>query len=175
MATGYIPCVLEPIFDGSGTINNPATPERVISSGTQTTNTAKVSWDWLLFDQSTDEHAAITLQLPANWASGGTLRIKCAAKATSGNYIVKHATCPLTDSSTDADAAVYSAVTTESANTVPGTQGHIEEVALSLTTTGWAASRYVQIMVGRDADNGSDTLAADLCVMESAVLEYTTT
>lgn len=175
MTTGYVACYLEPLHDASGTINNPATPETVVSSGSQPTNGAKVTWPTLLFDQSTDEHAAITLQLPGNWASGGTLRIKMGAKVTSGNVIVKHATCALTDSSTDSDAAVYGTVTTESATAVPGTVGHVKEVALTLDTTGWAAKRYIQIMVGRDADNGSDTAAGDMVLLEAAVLEYTTT
>jgi hypothetical protein len=152
--------------DGTGTINTPATPELVVSSGTQTTNTPKLTYGTWLFDQSTDEHVICRGRLPSNWSSGATLKILYTAKATSGDVIWKAGIAPLTASADDLDAAVFLAADLGTANTVPATQGHFKEVSITLTTTGLAAGDFVVLFIGRDADNGSDTLAADAVLVD---------
>jgi hypothetical protein len=152
--------------DGTGTINNPATPELVVSTGTQTTNTPKLSYMGWLFDQSTDEHVICRGRLPSNWSSAATLKILYTAKATSGDVIWKAGLAPLTASTDDLDVALFLAGDLATANTVPATQGHFKEVSITLTATGLAAGDFVVLFIGRDADNGSDTLAADAVLVD---------
>jgi hypothetical protein len=158
--------------DGSGTINNPATPELMVSAGTQTTNTPKSSVLTWLFDQSTDEHLLFHGPLPADWSSGATVNIYYTAKATTGDVIWKAGMTALTAATDDLDAAVFIAGDLATANTVAGTQGQFKKVTIALTATGLAAGDYVTLFVGRDADNGSDTLAAD-AVLVGVELQYT--
>jgi hypothetical protein len=176
MTTGYvtlpIPGGIAP--DGSGTINNPATPEGMISSGSQTSNSAKVSRIWLLFDPATDEHWMWAFTLPGDYASGGTIRLTFSTKGTSANVVVwKAAAAIQVVGTTDSDAAVFDTVVT--ANGTPSTtQGVQTQTTLALTMTNAAANRPCVIMIGRDADNGSDTNASDACLQEAG-FEYTTT
>jgi hypothetical protein len=158
--------------DGTGTINNPATPELMVSSGTQTTNTPKLSILGWLFDQSTDEHLLWNGPLPADWSAGATANIYYWAKATTGNIIWKAGMAPLTASADDLEVALFLAGDLATADTVPGTQGHFKKVTIALTSTGLAAGDFVSFFVGRDADNGSDTLAAD-AVLVGVELAYT--
>lgn len=176
MTTGYvqlpIPGGVAP--DGSGTVNNPATPETMISSGTQTTNSPKVTRVWLLMDPTTDEQWMWSGTLPGDYASGGTIRATFSTKGTSTSGItLKAATAIQVTGTTDSDAAVFDTVVT--ANGTPSaTQGVQTQITLTLTMTNAAANRPCVIMVGRDPDNGSDTNANDLCLQE-VTFEYTTT
>jgi hypothetical protein len=176
MGTAYANVALKAPYDTSGSVNNPATPEKIISSGTQPTNGPKVTfWQWL-FDQSTDEHVCFDFFIPTNWASGATLTLKMGAKVTTGNVVIKHGSCPLTNDSTDSDAAVYGTITSEAAIAVPATTaGRVKDVTLTLSTTGWAAGRWVQVTIGRDANHASDTAAGDMFLLATALLSYTTT
>jgi hypothetical protein len=161
--------------DGSGTGNNPATPEKVVSSGTQTTNTPKVSYVQLLFDASTDEHWQWQFPLPADYVSGGTLKLTWGSKGTTNNVIWKAGIVAGEPASTDLDAAVFLGPDLSSATAVPGTVGFVTETSITLTVTGLdvtGGSDMVILFVGRDADNGSDTSASDACLVGVA-LEYT--
>jgi|SRR6185369_6735344 len=176
MTTGHvvlpIPGGVAP--DGSGTGNNPATPEMMVSSGTQTTNSAKASTVWLLFDPSTDEHWLWDFTLPSDYSSGGTLRLTWATKGTSTNAVFwKGAAAIGVVGTTDMDAIVFDTVVTGSGNG-NATQGVTTQTTLALTMTNAAANRPIIIMVGRDADNASDTNASDACLI-AATFEYTTT
>jgi hypothetical protein len=158
--------------DGSGTINNPATPSLVVSSGSQTTNTPKLSYMRWLFDASTDEHLVWNGQLPVDWASGATVNLWYTTSATSGDVIWKAGMAALTASTDDMDAAVFIAGDLATANTAPATAGQFKKVTIALTSTGLAAGDLVALFVGRDADNGSDTLAADAALV-AVELSYT--
>lgn len=176
MATGYItlpiPGGIAP--DGSGSGNNPATPEVMISSGTQTTNSPKVTRVWLLFDPTTDEHWMWAFTLPGDYASGGTLRLTWSTKGTSTSTLVwKAAAAIQVTGTTDSDAAVFDTVVTVT-GTPSATQGVQTQNTVALTMTNAAANRPCVIMVGRDPDNGSDTNANDACLQE-VTFEYTTT
>lgn len=159
--------------DGSGSGNAPATPEKIVSSGTQTSNTPKLSYVHLLFDQSTDEHWMWVFALPGDYASGGTLRLAWGAKVTSGDVVWKGGINSTDLSSEDMDAAVFNAADAASASTVPGTVGHVKETTIALTATGLGATEPVVVFVGRDADAGGDTAAGDACLV-GVTLEYTT-
>jgi hypothetical protein len=160
--------------DASGSGNNPATPEVMISSGTQTTNSAKVTTTWLLFDPATDEHWLWSFTLPSDYASGGTLRLTWSTKGTSTNAVFwKGAAFIGVVGTTDVDAGVFDTVVTGSGNGA-STQGVTTQTTLALTMTNAAANRPIVVMIGRDADNASDTNASDACLI-AATFEYTTT
>ena len=175
MTTGYvtlpIPGGIAP--DGSGTVNNPATPETMVSSAGQTTNAPKVTRVWLLMDPTTDEQWMWAFTLPGDYSSGGTIRATFSTKGTSTNGItLKGAAAIQVVGTTDSDAAVFDTVVT--ANGTPSaTQGIQTQITLALTMTNAAANRPCVLMLGRDPDNGSDTNANDLCLHE-ATFEYTT-
>lgn len=156
--------------DGSGTGNNPATPELVTSSGTQTTNTPKLHFVRLDFDQSTDEHWLWQLVLPGDYSSGGTLRLNWGSDVTTGNVIWKAGV--EVAASLDWDAAVFNAADAAAASAVPGTVGITKEDTIALTMTGAAANLPIIIFVGRDADAAGDTAAGDAWLM-TAALTYT--
>lgn len=158
--------------DGSGTTNNPATPEKVISSGSQTTNAPKASYVRLLFDPTTDEHWMWSFALPNDYISGGTLRLVFSNKGTSTNGVTwKAATAIAVPGTTDRDAIVFDTVVTANA-TPSATTGITTEVTLALTMTNAAATRPMILMVGRDPDNASDTNASDMA-LETLTFEYT--
>lgn len=144
--------------DGSGTGNNPATPELVTSSGTQTTNTPKLHFVRLNFDQSTDEHWLWQFILPGDYSSGGELLLKWGAAVTSGNVVWK---AGVEANASDWDAAVFNAADVASASAVPATLGAITGDVITLTMTGATANEPIVIFMGRDADNASDTAAGD--------------
>jgi hypothetical protein len=160
--------------DASGTINNPPEYVRYISTGSQTSNSPKVTDDQGRFDAATDEHLEWGHLLPTNYASGGTVRlIWAAASATSGNAVLKASIVPTVDASSDARALVYNTVTTTT-TAAPGTLGQTVTTTIALTTTNMAANRRINIFVGRDADNGSDTMTGDLYLV-GVTLEYQVT
>jgi hypothetical protein len=160
--------------DGSGTINNPATPEVGISSGTQTTNSPKSTQQWLLFDPATDEHWMWTFHLPGDYSSGGTVRLTWSTKGTSTNAVFwKAAIAIAIVGTTDFDAIVFDTVVTGSGNGA-ATQGITTQTTVALTMTNAAANRACVLMIGRDADNASDTNASD-AVLHAVMFEYTGT
>jgi hypothetical protein len=155
-------------------VNNPARPEKVISSGSQTSNSPKASYYGLLFTGATaDEHWMWDFELPGDYVSGGTLRVYYSNKGTSTNGVTwKAATAIAVVGTTDKDAIVFDTVVT--ANGTPNaTTGIIcPVITLTLTMTNAAANRPIIVMLGRDQDNASDTNASDMRV-EECTFEYT--
>ena len=158
--------------DGTGSGNNPAALEKVVSTGSQTSNTPKLSYYRLLFDQLTDEHWMWAFPLPGDYISGGTVRLLWSAKVTTGDVVWKAGANSTDLGSEDQDAAVFNAADLAAASTVPGTVGYVKETTIALTTTGFGATEPVVIFVGRDADNGNDNAAGDAC-LEGLTFEYT--
>lgn len=169
MATGRIllPCP-GGISPGGGVA---AGWQKVRSSGT-VTNGPAASTARCFFDQSTDWHWLWSIVLPGDYVSGGTLRIKWGADVTSGNAILKAALGAVVDSSTDTDTFSLNTVSTSSAIAVPGTSGHVKETTLAPSATSLAANQLTVVMLGRDADNGSDTAAGNVWIA-GALFEYT--
>lgn len=157
--------------DGTGSGNNPAEQIQVISSGSQTSNSPKASYWELRFDPTTEEHWMWQFTLPANYLSGGTLRLTGATLGTSASQVVwKAATAIVVVGTTDRDAIVFDTVVTV-AWTPSTTQGVTTQATVALTMTNALANRPITIFIGRDTDNGSDTNANDACLVE-AVFEY---
>jgi hypothetical protein len=160
--------------DGSGSGNNPAALATEISSGSQETNSPKVTQEVLAFDAATDEHAMWAFTMPANYGSGGTIKGKVkAASATSGSFVVKAGIAPCEDGTDDDDALVFNTVGTDTV-TVPAVQGELVEFEILLTMTNVAAGRKCVLFVGRDADNGSDNGAGDMLMVGTVNLEFVT-
>ena len=176
MATGYIILPASGGVAPSGLTNNIAAEQiNVDSSGAATAAYPKVRYTELNFDQTTDEHWLYPILLPANYASGGLVRLKWGAKVTSGNVIWKAGIMPAVDNSTDVDASVFNAGDLSSALAVPTVVGRIAAATtIALTMTGAAANQFIVIFIGRDADNASDTAAGDATVYVAS-FEYTTT
>lgn len=174
MATGYIflfPGGFAP--NGSGSGNNTAALSYEVSTGTQTTNTPKVSRLKLLFDPTTDEHWLFQFQMPGDYASGGTLRGKIGVNAASpGNVIMKAGISEATGNRTD---DVFLAADLSSAVAMPSTANQVTEFTITLTMTDIAANDEVVLFIGRDADNASDTVNSDDVELTSLTFEYTTT
>lgn len=159
--------------DGSGSGNTPATPEKVVSSGAQTTNSPKASYVQLLFDPTTDEHWMWAFELPGDYSSGGTLRIKYTNKGTSANQVRwKGATAIAISGTTDLDAIVFDTVVGVS-STPNTTVGIPVEATLALTMTNAAANRMMIVMIGRDPDHADDTNASEMALI-GVTFEYTT-
>jgi hypothetical protein len=174
MATGYIQ-----LFpggtgtDGTGSGNNTAALSVEVSAATQTTNTPKVTQQKLLFDGATDEHWTFQIQIPGDYASGGTLRgVVKFTSATSGTARMKAGQVTTVNSSTDDDALVYVAADLSGDITAPGTQGQSVQFTIALTTTNMAANRKCCLFIGRDPDHANDTITTDLELV-SLMLEYT--
>jgi hypothetical protein len=174
MATGVIllfPGGFGP--DGSGSGNNTAALSYEVSSGAQTSNTPKLSRMKLLFDPNTDEHWMFQFQMPTDYASGGALRGKVAVASVSpGNLIMKAGIAEASGNRTD---DVFLAADLSSAITMPATASQEVEFVITLTMTGIAANDEVIVFIGRDADNGSDTVNSFDAELTSLSLEYTTT
>ena len=173
--TGTYPVTLESATfpDGSGTINDPAELVRHVSTGTPTTNTPKRTQTIANFDAATDEHLCWAGVWPVDWGAGGTLRLKWrAATATSGSVIWKAGISFGTESATNDTAVVYNAADLATATAAPGTLGQLVETTIALTMTNAAPRRQFSLFIGRDADNGGDTMAGD-AVLLRATLEYT--
>jgi hypothetical protein len=151
-------------------------PKKIISSGTQTTNAPKASHVILLADGTTDEHWMWQFLMPGDYASGGTLRMVWESVSTSsGDVIAKAAVAQSTDGSTDlyTGNTLFDTVVTSSAIANPTTVGQTVSATLALTGS-YTANRATIVMVGRDADNGSDTLnGVDIGLMV-VTFEYVT-
>lgn len=136
------------------------------SAAAATSNTFQTRVFTLDFDQTTDEATSWQFGVPANYLSGGTVNIWWFATPTSGNVIWKASIYVATASSSDIDtSAAFNAADLSSAIAVPGTSGQFKQTSIALTTPGLAASRFAIVMLGRDADNGSDTAAGDARVI----------
>lgn len=174
MATAYVPLFQGGFApDGSGSGNNTAALSYEVSTGTQTTNTPKVTRFKLLFDPATDEHWLFQFKMPGDYASGGTIRGQIGVNAVSpGNVIMK---AGISESSGNRTDDLFLASDLSSAIAMPATANQGTEFTIALTMTSIAANDEVVLFVGRDADNASDTVNSNDVELTSATFEYTTT
>lgn len=130
------------------------------ASGSSESTTNKVMLRTLDFDQSTDEFAQITIPMPKSWDEG-TITVQFIWTATTtGNVVWGCQGVALSD-----DDAVDSAFGTAQTVTdgVTAANDVMESAFTSAITIAGtpAAEDIVVLQFYRDADNGSDTLAAD--------------
>lgn len=117
----------------------------------------------VLFDSATDECRSVTFKVPSDVESGSTITFRALwySTATSGDVMwdFRHTSGDTEGESWD------DSLTTEAAaaDTVQGTTKLITVTTWTetLTNLGWAANDLVTGVFCRDANNGSDTMAAD--------------
>lgn len=127
-------------------------------------------------DDTTDEVVySIPLVMPEHYADGGvTLEIENrAASATSGNFINKAAFSR--EAGQDADSDGFAAENVSSATATNGTSGVPTTATVTFTDgadmDSVKAGDPFRLMVGRDADNASDTMSGDLEIVSVHIKE----
>lgn len=130
---------------------------------------------WSCDDTADEVVYSIPLVMPEHYAGGGvTLEIETrAASATSGNFVVKSAFSRETGQ--DADSDGFAAENVSSATATNGTSG-IPTTATVTFADGAdmdsiTAGDSFRLMVGRDANNASDTLSGDLQIVSVHIKE----
>ncbi len=172
MATGSI--LLPPgaaiLPDGTATNLAPALA-RVKSSGTA----PAPYFLQLAYDAATEEWAAWSFRMPADYASAPVLKIQYKmTSATSGDVIWAGSLAAVTDGdSTDVDAKVFATANTATV-TVPGTAGFLDEASITMTNAdSVAAGDFVVVRIARQGAAGGDTATGDAEFI-GASLSYTT-
>lgn len=118
------------------------------------------------FDQSTDEAAIVSGVLPRNYGGNGlTVYLHFAATGiTTGNVIWDVSIERVSDSQQDIDSDGFASAQSVTV-AVPGTDGHVKITSVAFTSgaqmDSLAAGEGFRLKVNRDANNGSDTAAAD--------------
>jgi hypothetical protein len=177
LATGTISLLPEAATLPDGTSGN-AAPGMIRIQGTE--SNPKKHYIVLAFDKDTDEHAWWRRRMPANYASGGTMKIQAHANATTstvarigvrvGAVTPADTDTPVEHASATATTAAWSTNTTEARRLV--------EVSIDCSSNldSLAAGDLVFFLIYRDADatSGTDDLAVDWELV-AADFEYTTT
>lgn len=119
------------------------------------------------FDAASDEATQWSRILPRNYAGGGlTVNIHFSATGiTSGNVIFDVSFERIGTGSQDTDSDGYAAVQSVT-SAVPATDGNVGVASVAFTNGAQmdsiAVGELYRIKVNRDANNGSDTAAADV-------------
>lgn len=177
MATGTIILFPGPLTLPDGTTNNVFCQAQVVkSTGTEPTNAPDVYFTELLFDGTTDEHALFTFPLPADYSTGGTVIIqwKRASGTGAADVVWKAAIAAVTPGGTEVpNSKIFNTVSTQT--TAAGTTSQaLQTTSITPNSDSAAAGDMMTVMVGRDADNGSDTLNAVDAQVTTVRFEYTT-
>jgi hypothetical protein len=119
------------------------------------------------FDKDTDESAFWHFEVPPSYDGGNVVfKIKCKSSATTGNVVFVITTGDVADGAAF-DAALGTTITFD-AKAVDGTAGK-KFTATKTANPGWTVGNTATIKLTRDADNASDTVAADIDVLEVTV------
>ena len=160
-----------------GTSGNAFAQAQVIkSTGTAPTNGPVLHFTELLFDGTTDEHVFFPFMMPGDYSSGGTLVLnwKRASGTGAANVVWKGAVAAITPGGTEVPNT-KSLNTVATVTTAAGTTSQAEQTSsITLTMDAAVAGDSVDIMLGRDADNASDTLNAVDAQVRTVKFTYTT-
>lgn len=118
----------------------------------------------LAFDAATQETCYWTFVVPAGWTGTGTavLTLIGNAAGTNPTYWEVAVEAVTSADATDLDSTTSFATVNTGNVAMPTTQGHMVQLSITLTNgDSLAAADYIRVSVARDADNGSDTFAAD--------------
>ncbi len=173
MATGSILLLVGAAVPSDGSASN-AAPQPVTKIGTEAN--PKKRYLTYAFDAGTDEMMTFSFQMPQEYASGGTLRIKWTTSVTTSTAVIwaaKVSAVTAGDADTRAEHASSTAATVSS-NTNTTEAGREAEATITLNMDSAAAGDMIDIVFYRDADNGSDSLAVDAS-LEGLNFEFTTT
>lgn len=144
------------------------------ATGTVESTTNKVMQSSLDFDQSTAEYAQVAIRMPKSY-NGGTMTATFVwtANSSSTNSVVWGIQGMSRTDTEVIDSAFGTAQTVTDANSWPTAYTlNISAESGAFTITGAAALEWVVFQIYRDAANGSDTLAADACLL-GVFLNYT--
>lgn len=174
MATGTIqlPVLAAVLPDGS---TNNAAPQLTRIKGSESAPAKHIMV--AAFDAATDEHLWFQFRMPSDYASGGAVKLLWMTNTASGNSVVwgtRIGAITPADADTPVEHAEAAASTTTTAGNATEARRLIETAITLANLDSVAAGDLVALLVYRDADNGSDTLAADAELI-AVVLEYTTT
>lgn len=114
------------------------------------------------FDAATDEVAYLNVFLPPQY-SGGQLKLELYWTALSGTGAVVWV-CDMKCLAHDAVITAASRATQSVTSTLTAAND-LQRTEFTVTPNGAAANTWLQILIRRDADNGSDTLAVDALVI----------
>lgn len=114
------------------------------------------------FDAATDEVAYLNVFLPPQY-SGGQLKLELYWTALSGSGAVVWV-CDMKCLAHDAVITAASRATQSVTSTLTAAND-LQRTEFTVTPNGAAANTWLQILIRRDADNGSDTLAVDALVI----------
>lgn len=175
MATGTLQWGMNAATPPDGSSGN-AAPGIARIQGTETN--PKKHFLVAQFDAATDEHLHFAFQVPQDYASGGSVRLKWMTNSASANNVVWGArigAVTAADADTPVEHAAATAATTTTAGNATEARRLIETtISLAGVLDSIAAGDMAFLIVYRDADNASDTLAADAELI-SVAFEYTTT
>lgn len=128
------------------------------------------------FDAATDEHLHFSFQVPQDYASGGLIRLKWMTNSASANSVVWGArigAVTAADADTPVEHAAAAASTATTAGNATEARRLIETTITLANLDSLAVGDMAFLIVYRDADNASDTLAADAELI-SVAFEFTT-
>ncbi len=169
MATGYL------IWSPSDAMLSSPAPALTVIQGTEAS--PKKQLIVAAFDASTDEQLTFQFRMPDDYSSSPVVKLLWMTNTASGNSVVwgaKLAAITPADTDTPVEHAFSTVNTTTTAGNATEARRLIETSITMTNADSVAAGDLVFLMITRDADNGSDTLAADaeLLVVQ---LSYTTT
>lgn len=145
-----------PIMAGSMT----ARTTNGAASGSSETTTNKVMYGTLDFDQSTDEFAQFMFPMPPSWDEGTVTAQFLWTATTTGNVVWGIQGVAISDD--DVVDAAFGTAQTVTDGVTAANDLMISSYTSAMTIGGTPAENdLVVFQVYRDADNGSDTLAAD--------------
>ena len=128
----------------------------------------------LLFDDTTDELMLWQFRMPANYASGLTIKWQYSMASATTNVVAIRTEVMATADGEDIDTDNYAAVEASADATVPGTAGLMDEISEALGTPTVAANDYISIRAGRENATSGTNATGDMEVWAIS-LEYTTT
>lgn len=172
MATGTIllPPTASALPDGS---TNNLAPGMSRRQGTQTGR--KTHYFTLDFDGAGNlESAHYAFRLPADYGSGGVLKLQWTANATSGDCKWQAQVGAITPA--DADTPLehaFAAAATVTTTTNATEARRLNESSITLTMDSAAAGDLIELVIFRDSADAADTLAVDAELI-IASFEYTT-
>lgn len=172
MATGTILLPASAFWPPDGSTNNLA-PKPVMQKGSNTApNRFVVTW---AFPDASTTLIWTQFPMPANYASGGTLRIHAAcATAGAGNVRWQSSFGFQTVTASDSYLAHNQATAVAATGSVPATTASRPfETSIALGMDSAAASGICYLLIQRLGADGADTATADIVFLDAA-LDYTT-
>ena len=123
---------------------------------------------------STQEHTWFTFRLPADYASGGTLKLQWMANATTGDCKWQASVGAVTPSDADTPLEHAQAAAATVTTTVNATEARrLNESSITLTMDSAAAGDMISLCIFRNPADAADTMTVDAELI-AATLEYTT-